>query len=116
MPDRLTLRGLRAWTHLGITAQERSVEQPITIDLTWPMDATVVATHDDVARGIDYATVREQVLTLVQKERHTLELLAEELAQGLLAMFPMTEITVTVRKFALPAVEATELTITRPRA
>lgn len=117
MPDALTLRGIRAWTRLGVPDSERATEQLVTIDVTWPHAAQDVATNDDVTRGIDYAQVHATILATAQTgERSTLERLAEDVAQAVLACHAVECIDMTIRKFPLPGVAAVELSLSRSRS
>lgn len=100
--DRVTLRNLRLFTHIGCTAEERRVGQHLEIDIEFHLDLREAGTSDRIGASIDYAVaatkVREAVAGL---EANLLETVAERAAAVLLDMgAPL--VVVRVRKPSPP--------------
>lgn len=96
--DRITLRNLRVFTHIGCTSEERDVGQHLEMDLEMWMDLREAGTTDRIGASVDYAAaaaaVREAVVGV---EANLLETVAERAAAAVLALgVPRT--TVRVRK------------------
>ena len=87
MMDRVTLRNLRLFTHVGCTAEERRVGQHLEIDIEFHLDLREAGVTDRIGASIDYAKaathVREAVAGI---EANLLETVAEKAAAALLEM------------------------------
>jgi FolB domain-containing protein len=101
--DRLIIERLEFQGFCGVSENERDVAQPMAVDLELAFDMAPAAATDDLTRSVDYIRVTEQVLAIAQTERfHLLETLAERLAHAILTGFPVTEVTLWVRKLKPP--------------
>lgn len=117
--DRIVLRNLRLFTHIGCTAEERRVGQHLEMDLEFRLNLRPAGTGDRIDASIDYAQaamrVREAVGGL---EANLLETVAERAAAALLAL-GAAEVVVRVRKPSPPIPGAhadfAEVEITRRR-
>lgn len=99
MRDRLSIRGLKASTVIGVRDWERQLRQPVVIDLELAIDAAVPSATDDLGDALDYGAVARRVTALVEASSYRLiETLAEELATTLLTEFPTVRVTVRVTK------------------
>lgn len=100
--DRVTLKNLRLYTHVGCTAEERRVGQHLEMDLEFRMDLRDAGRTDRIGASIDYAhaaqVVREAVGGL---EANLLETVAERAAAALLPL-GAAEVVVRVRKPSPP--------------
>jgi dihydroneopterin aldolase len=113
MRDSLTIDSLELWTHIGMGEEERRSEQRLLVTIA--MELAHEGPHgDDLRRSIDYEQVVAHVRTEAKRERHTLECFAEEAAAMILGNFQPRRVRITVKKFALPGVAGTSLTIERP--
>lgn len=65
MRDAIFLEGMAFDAMIGITDAEQRSLQPVIVDLKMELDLTDAASGD-LARSVDYASVHEQVRTLVQ--------------------------------------------------
>lgn len=107
----LSLRGIEIRTRIGISQQERASAQRVLVSVEFPVDAAAAANQDIMT--VDYAVVREDVLSLAPGERRTIETLAEETAALLLRRHNLPWVTVEVRKFPFPDAQEASLRITR---
>lgn len=82
--DIIYITGLRTDAIIGIHDWERQIRQTLVLDLELGSDITRAAASDQIAHALDYATVSERVLSLVQNSEYQLiETLAEEIARML---------------------------------
>lgn len=117
--DRITLRNLRLFTHIGCTVEERRVGQHLEMDIEFRMDLREAGTSDRIGASIDYAAAALKVHEAVAGvEANLLETVAERAAAALLAMGP-DEVVLRVRKPSPPMPGAhadyAEVEITRRR-
>ena len=115
--DRVTLRNLRVYTHVGCTAEERRVGQHLELDLEFALDLREAGTTDRIGASIDYAHAAQLVRDAVTgHEANLLETIAERAARTLLAL-GSKRVTVRVRKPSPPIpgahAEYAEVEITR---
>lgn len=100
--DRITLRNMRVFTHVGCTAEERRVGQHLEIDLEFRLDLRRPGASDRIADSIDYAKAHELVKRAVEgHEANLLETIAERAAAAILPL-GADEVVVRVRKPAPP--------------
>jgi 7,8-dihydroneopterin aldolase/epimerase/oxygenase len=97
--DRMTLAGIRLYTRIGVTAEERSVPQECQADLTLWGNFEAAAANDTLDQSIDYC----QILSLAQKvaearEYSLLETLAYGIVRSVLQSFPVARVRVKLRK------------------
>jgi dihydroneopterin aldolase len=67
-PDRIGVRGLRLWAHVGVLEQEREVGQWFELAFRLGGDLAVAARDDDLAASYDYA----QAITALQAQARTI--------------------------------------------
>lgn len=114
MKDYLTITDLELWTNLGVSAEERRLEQRVLLSIELSLETQVAAKHDDIRQSVNYFDLAEDLRrTLAEKERKTIERLAEDVARLVLRKYKPAFVTVTVKKFALPGARSVNLTITR---
>lgn len=120
MDDRLIIERLEFQGYCGVSEAEREAPQPMAVDLELALDMAPAAATDDLARTVDYLRVTERVLAIAQDQRfHLLETMAERMAQAILSEFPVSEVTLWVRKLKPPVKgvrESTGAKITRQAA
>ena len=101
--DRIEIRALRADAIHGVLDRERVAAQPFEVDVDVGVDMRAAAASDDIADAVDYALVVGRVLgVLAGPPRQLLERLASEVAEAVLALPGVTEVTVDLRKLAPP--------------
>jgi dihydroneopterin aldolase len=102
MNDRVTLRNLRIYTHIGCTAEERRVGQHLELDIELRMDLREAGTTDRIDASIDYAKAATLVRDAVAGiEANLLETVAERAAAALLTL-GVPEVVVRARKPSPP--------------
>ena len=100
--DRITLRNMRVFTHVGCTAEERRVGQHLEMDLEFRLDLRKPGQSDRISESIDYAKAYAVAKEAAEaKEANLLETIAERVADALKAMAP-AQVVVRVRKPAPP--------------
>lgn len=106
MADRIVIERLEFQSHIGITAAEREIAQPIGVDLELEYPPQVIeeaVASDAISHAIDYAKVSERVIQAgTAREFNLLETLGEQLAQMLFAEFPVSSVHLSLRKLIPP--------------
>jgi len=96
--ERLEFRG-----RCGVTTEERTIPQPLAIDLDLQQDPGDLEFADDLTCTIDYATVVQRVVEIgTHHDSCLLETMAERLLAMLFNEFPVQRIKLWVRKLHPP--------------
>ncbi|MFT5464971.1 MAG: dihydroneopterin aldolase [Verrucomicrobiales bacterium] len=113
----IRLNGIRVETHVGVPAEERAHPQTLKIDLCLSSTQPFDRLDDDITKTIDYHAVWTRVHEIAtNRPRKLIETLADDLAQQLLADFPLiAEISVVIHKFILPETDSVSVSTTRRR-
>ena len=102
-PDVIELRGLQALGICGALPEERERVQPLEVDLDVVADLGPSGASDDLFDTIDYGALAEAIERVITTERFTLlERLAARIAEVVLAVDGVDEVTVAVRKLRPP--------------
>jgi dihydroneopterin aldolase len=102
VPDRITLRGVRAHAHHGVYAFEREGGQTFSVDAVLELDTVAAAMGDDLDKTVNYAELAQNLYAVLTGEPvNLLETLAQRLADVCLAE---------------PLVDAVEITVHKPQA
>ena len=104
VPDRIVLRGVRAWGRHGVLAEERRAGQEFVVDVSLELaDLPRAARTDDLRHTVDYAAVATAIVALIEGEPVDLiETLASRIAEACLAFDLVRAVTVTVHKPQAP--------------
>ena len=103
MPDRITLRGLRAVGHHGVFDFERRQGQVFVVDAVLHVDAAPAAVSDDVEDTVHYGELADRLVEVVTGEPVDLiETLAERLARVCLGQTLVERVELTVHKPSAP--------------
>lgn len=117
--DRVVLRGLRARGRHGWFDHERVAGQLFVVDVTLHVDTAPAAASDHLDDTVDYGTVGESVIAVVEGEPvHLIETLAQRVADCCLADERVHQVEVTVHKPEAPMTvgfDDVEITIVRGR-
>jgi len=103
MSDLILIDSLELSARIGITEEERARAQRLTATLQLQPLRNFAALEDRIENTVDYfnvCTVAKEISAA--RPRHLLETLAEEIAAGLLAKFPLQAIEIELRKYILP--------------
>ena len=115
--DRLTLSGMKFYSHSGLLAFEKDVGQLFEIDVDCYLDLQQATQSDRIGDTVDYPRLFETVRRIMEHSSFNLmESLAGEIANKVLADFPVREITVRCRKPRVPVkgfIDFAEIEITR---
>jgi 7,8-dihydroneopterin aldolase/epimerase/oxygenase len=103
--DKILIAGIDCVAAIGVTSEERTIKQRLSIDVEILVDAARAARADSLKDAIDYSQVAVLVLQICQsRDFHLIETVAELLAGKILADFPTPQVRVLVRKIS-PVVE-----------
>lgn len=102
--DAIELRGLRLRAVVGVLPHERTVAQPLELDLDVVVDVAAAGASDDLADTVDYGRLCALAESVVAGGRfQLLEALAEHVAAAVLAADDrIRAATVAVRKLEPP--------------
>jgi len=113
--DLILVSELELKSHIGITAEERSVAQRLTVSLQIEPKARFIDLGDEITRTVDYFTVTRRVQQLaLEKPRNLIETLAGEIAELILHEFPVARVTVELKKYILPDTRFVAVKVIRP--
>ncbi len=121
MTDRIVLHDMVFMGRHGVLEHEQREAQPFHVDVELELDLQPAGIDDDLTRTVDYGIVFETCRSIVESTSFRLiEALAEAIAHELLADFPISDVTVRVRKPNAPidgtlAYAGVEIQRSRPR-
>lgn len=97
--DRLTLKGMRFHTRVGVLPHEREVAQPLHVDLTVWLSLKRPGESDSLRDALDYRTLHAIVAETVGRSHHRLiEGLCERIASRVLGLPEVRAVHVAARK------------------
>jgi dihydroneopterin aldolase len=98
-PDVILLEGIQVPAALGVTAAERRMRRPVTLDLEVARDLRAAGRSDRIQSTVHYKRIFEVVEDVASNQEHRLvEALAARIAAAVLGKFDADSVTVTVRK------------------
>lgn len=113
-PDQIEIRGLEIDTCIGVPDEERAHPQRLLVDLTIQPRRQFHQMGDRIDATVDYfALSNEVVVWAAERPRLLIETLADEIASRTLYGYPVSSVTVTLRKFILPNTEFVAVRCTR---
>lgn len=103
MDDIIRLKGITVFGFYGVSPAEREVGQKIQIDLELHADLSAACRSDSLQDTINYESVYAKVVDAAAHRRHRLlESLGEDICYALIQSFPVSKVTVNLRKANLP--------------
>jgi dihydroneopterin aldolase len=97
--DRILLEGIEIPAALGVSAAERKMRRPVTLDIEVERDLRRAGQSDRIGDTLHYGRIFDVVEDVAANREHKLvEALAERIARAVLAAFDADAIEVTVRK------------------
>jgi dihydroneopterin aldolase len=103
--DKILISAIDCVAAIGVTTEERTIKQRLSIDVEVLVDAARAAQNDSLKDALDYSQVAILVMEVCRsRDFHLIETLAEFLANRILADFPTPEVRVLIRKIS-PVVE-----------
>lgn len=106
----LRLRGIRVYSHMGVSDAERAKAQELVVAVDLELDSASYPQTDELARAANYAEiVRIADESARLRPDRLLETFALRLARRLLEQFPATErVRVAVTKALVPVAPTTD--------
>jgi dihydroneopterin aldolase len=103
--DKILIASIDCVAAIGVTPEERTIKQRLSIDVEVLTDAARAAQHDSLRDALDYSKVATLVMEVCQsRDFHLIETLAELLASRILSSFATPQVRILVRKIS-PVVE-----------
>ncbi len=103
--DKILISSIDCVAAIGVTPEERTMKQRLSVDVEILTDAARAAREDSLKDAIDYSQVAVLVMEVCRsRDFHLIETVAELLAGRILAGFPTPQVRVLVRKIS-PVVE-----------
>jgi dihydroneopterin aldolase len=103
--DKILISSIDCVAAIGVTAEERTIKQRLSIDVEIGVDSAKAASNDSLKDAIDYSRVAVLVMEVCgSRDFHLIETVAELLATRILEGFPTPQVRVLVRKIS-PVVE-----------
>ncbi len=99
MKDKILLKNIILYAHLGAKKEEREVRQKVSLDVELSLDLEEAARRDDLGKTVDYEKVYNLIKERIEaKKYHLLEALAQDIAQEILKNFKIDEVLIRVKK------------------
>ena len=103
MPEWIEIAELEVQSSVGVSEKERQTRQKLAVCLRFQIAPPFGSLADEIARTIDYGAVANEVSAIAASgSRRLIETLLADIADGLMARFPMIRLEVELRKFILP--------------
>ena len=97
--DKILIKDLRTRCIIGVFDHERTHPQDVVINITLCADTRPAAASDDIADAIDYKSIKDEVIGLVEDSEYRLvETLAQAIADCCLQDKRVQEVTVRLDK------------------
>ena len=113
--DTIYINELEVPTHIGITEEERALEQTLRVSVELFGSTKKAGESDAIEDTIDYDHVSQAIKQLGRDtERNTIEKLAEDIADMILAEYTPERVKVAVWKYILPDTRGVCVTIELP--
>ena len=99
--DKILIAGIDCVAAIGVTPEERTMKQRLSIDVEIASDIRAPAQSDSLKDALDYSKVAKRVLEICRsRDFHLIETLAELLADRILQEFPANQVRILVRKIS----------------
>jgi dihydroneopterin aldolase len=103
--DKILISAIDCVANIGVTTEERTIKQRLSIDVELWVDSAKAARTDSIKDALDYSKVAVLVMEVCNSRHfHLIETLAELLASRILENFGTPQVRVLVRKIS-PVVE-----------
>ena len=116
--DKVFIEALEIECVIGIYDWERTIRQPIVLDIEMAFDNRIPAASDDIAHTLDYKSVSKRLIQYVSESSFGLvETLAERCAEIILSEFNVSQVRLKLSKpGAVRGARAVGVIIERSRA
>src|SRR3954468_13943383 len=117
MEDQIVIEDLELSCHIGISDEERSAPQRLTVSIWMTPLKDFNGLRDDIRNAVDYFKVAEYVVKVAAaRPRRLIETLAVELADDLVTHFPLQTAELHLRKYVMPNTASVGIRLRRERA
>lgn len=117
--DKILISAIDCVAGIGVTPEERTIRQRLSIDVEMFTDTARPAKTDSLRDAIDYAQIAATVAEVCKtRDYHLIETVAERIAERILATYPVDRVRILVRKIspvAEPRVNYVSVEIVRSR-
>ncbi len=117
--DKILISEIDCVAAIGVTSEERTMKQRLSIDIELSVDAAHPAQSDSLRDALDYSRVASAVQEVCRsRDFHLIETLAERIAARILSDFSTGQVRVLVRKLSPvlePRVKCVSIEIVRSR-
>jgi len=97
--DKILLKNVTLYAHLGVKKEEREKRQKIAIDIEISLNLEEAARSDNLEKTVDYEKIYNLIKERIEaKKYHLLEALAQDITQQILKDFPIDEVLIRVKK------------------
>ena len=97
--DKIHIRDMALRCIIGVNEEERREKQDVVINVTLHGDLRAACKSDDFADTVDYKTVEQSIIALVEDSQfYLIEALAEAIAQACLGFDRVGQVDVLVEK------------------
>ena len=115
--DEIHVSNLALNVHVGVSDQEQARTQRLTVSLTIRPLRGFVDLRDRIENTVNYSAVCAAVRALAATHpRRLIETLASDIAELVLARFPVASVEVELRKYILPDTDHVAVRLTRHRS
>ncbi|NLO05661.1 MAG: dihydroneopterin aldolase [candidate division WS1 bacterium] len=116
--DTIRIHNMSFYGYHGVDASERDLGGKFHVDVELNLDLRAAGESDQIADTVDYKAVYELVAQIQGGHSfRLLEALAHAVAEGILQHFDVSQVTVRIRKAAVPLgglIDYAEVEVTRP--
>lgn len=99
--DKILISEIDCVAAIGVTTEERTMKQRLSIDIELLVDAARAAQHDSLKDALDYSQVAHAVQDVCRsRDFHLIETVAERIAARVLKDFSTPQVRVLVRKLS----------------
>ena len=112
--DTITIQNLELQLHIGVPPEERAAAQRVLLSARLHVNTRAAGKSDSISDTVDYEHIIQSLRNLAEKERHTLEYLAEDAATACLIFEGIESVDIEVKKFIFPDTEYISVQISRP--
>jgi dihydroneopterin aldolase len=98
-PDKICISGIDCVAAIGVTPEERTMKQRLSVDVELMTDIRKAAGSDRLKDALDYSKIVADVVAIAaSRDFHLIETVAEEIAARVLSDFDTDSVRVVVRK------------------
>jgi len=99
--DKILIAAIDCVAAIGVTPEERTIKQRLSIDVEFATDILSAARSDSLKDAVDYSKVAGRVMDICgSRDFHLIETVAQLIADRVLDEFPIRQVRVLVRKIS----------------